>query len=85
MVLSASTAPRTVLPHGPWMFAEIVVSCAACQTSRSKSSTSSQRSFCTRVPRTDASDCARSSAREPERSLIRRSVIGEWRRGAVAG
>src|ERR1043165_7567434 len=53
MVLRHSMAPRTW--KGPQV-AERVVSCAADQTSSSRGSTSSQRSFWGRVPRTEAWD-----------------------------
>ena len=71
MVESALTAPRM---GGLFSMrrAERVVSWAARQTAGSKSSTSSQRSFCTRVPRTERSDWARISATEPFFSSRRR-------------
>jgi hypothetical protein len=58
MVERHSMAPTTrTLPHS----LERVVSCAASQTAGWKSSTSSQRSFWTRVPRTEVWDWARIS------------------------
>lgn len=67
-----SIEPWTSVPR---QFFSRIVSCAASQTSLSKSSTSSQRSFWTLVPRTEVWDWARSSTIELLMSLILRSVI----------
>ncbi len=87
MVLRHSIEPRTARtrPSASVIFLLRVTSCAASHTSGSKSSTSSQRSFCTRVPRTETCDCARSSTSEPLRRRRRRSVVRPLTRPASSG
>ena len=78
MVLNASMRPGTNTSPQRW---ERVTNCAACQTSGSNRSTSSQRSFCTRWPRTDVWAWASNSTslwliRRTRRSVIRPSTTG---------